>query len=271
MIQLDDGMKTAVLRRLGVAEAVPSVVLLEALVAAYVRTVPWESVFRMAKRARTAVTADCPRWPDEFWTDNIERGGGGTCYESNYAFFALLRVLGFEGYLTINNMRDSIGCHTACIVLLDGQKWLTDVGIPLNAPIPLNPAALVERVTDFYTYTVTPIAADEYVINAAPRPDPYIFNLLDRPVTEAAYRVATTNDYGPAGLFLDAVIINKIVDERLWRLNTRERPFALNTFWQGQRTDRAIEGDTAIFVGQHFGMDAAVIRAALAVMGDSNQ
>lgn len=263
MIKLDDGMKTAVLRRLGVAEAVPSVALLEALVAAYVRTVPWESAFRMVKRGRTAVTADCPRWPDEFWTDNLERGGGGTCYESNYAFFALLQALGFEGYLTINNMRDSIGCHTAGIILLEGQKWLTDVGIPLNAPIALNPAAPVERVTEFYTYTVTPIAADEYVINAAPRPDPYIFNLLDRPVTEEAYRAATMNDYGPAGLFLDAVIINKIVEGRPWRLNARERPFALNTFWQGQRTDRAIEGEMAEFVGRHFGMDPAVIREAL--------
>lgn len=270
MIQLGDEMKTAVLRRLGVAEAPPTVSLLEALVAAYIRTVPWESAFRMAKRARTAVTADCPRWPDEFWRDNIERGGGGTCYESNYAFFALLRALGFEGYLTINNMRDSIGCHTACIILLDGQKWLTDVGIPLNAPIALNSAAPVERVTEFYTYTVTPIAADEYTIHAAPRPDPYIFNLLDRPVTEEAYRAATTNDYGSNGLFLDAVIINKIVAERPWRFNTRERPFALNTFWQGQRTDRAIEGEVAEFVGRHFGMDAAVIRAALAAMS-SNQ
>ena len=48
---------------------------LEALLAAYYRRVPWESVFRIVRRAENPT----PRWPDLFWRDAMTRGGGGTC------------------------------------------------------------------------------------------------------------------------------------------------------------------------------------------------
>src|SRR5688572_9127270 len=126
-----------VLGYLKVSPAAPDLALLDALVGAYIRTVPWESAFRIVKRARTINTEDCPRWPEEFWADAMERGGGGTCFESNYAFFGLLGALGYEGYLTVNDVGDHPACHTAIVVPLEGEKWLVDVGWPVHGPLPI--------------------------------------------------------------------------------------------------------------------------------------
>ena len=65
---------------------------------------PWESASRIVRRARHTESADCVLLGAEFWESHFALGTGGTCYESNYAFFGLLRRIGFEGYLTINDM-----------------------------------------------------------------------------------------------------------------------------------------------------------------------
>jgi arylamine N-acetyltransferase len=256
----------AVLAYLNVSAAPPTLALLDTLIAAYVRTVPWESAFRIAKRARTQNTADCPRWPETFWQDAIERGGGGTCFESNYAFFRLLLALGYDGYLTVNNMNANIGCHTAIVITIDGQSWLADVGLPLFIPIPLDPNAPTQRAGALATYHVRPDGESRYVIERNPHPSPYAFTLIDRPVGDEAYRAATTGDYGPGGLFLNRVIVNKVINEQLWRFNSAETPLRLEVFDGGERTEHMITGDVAQVVGEHFGMDVETLRAALAVV-----
>lgn len=253
-----------ILHRLNIPAAPPTLSLLEALVNAYVRTVPWETVFRIVKRARTAETAVCPRWPEEFWTDNLEQGGGGTCFESNYAFFSLLLALGYEGYLTINNMGDSIGCHTAIIILLNGQKWLVDAGFPLYAPLPVSPHGIMHRATRFMHYTVHPDGAGIYQLEQHPHPNHNAFTLIDRPVADEAYRAATTADYGPGGFFLDRIVVNKVVGEQTWRFNSGEAPWRLLRFVDGVRTDFALNGDAVTAVAHHFGMDEAVVKSAFA-------
>ena len=260
---LSPALTEQVLAQLQVAPAAPTVALLENLIAAYIRKVPWESAFRIAKRARTAQTADCPRWPLEFWQDNIQKGGGGTCFESNYAFYSLLLALGYDGYLTINNMGDSIGCHTAIVLHLDGQKWLADVGIPLYAPLLINAQETTTRATPFLNFAVRPNGRNHYQIERWPHPARNVFTLIDNPVTDTVYRAATTADYDTDGLFLDKVIINKIVDEAPWRFNSSEQPWRLNHFMDGVRTDREWEGDTATAVATHFYMDSSIVRQAL--------
>ncbi len=255
-----------VLTRLNVPSAFPTLALLEALVNAYIRTVPWESAFRIVKRARTADTAVCPRWPDEFWRDNLERGGGGTCFESNYAFFSLLHALGYDGYLTINNMGDTIGCHTAIILVVDRMKWLVDAGYPLHAPLPVSARGVMYRATTFMRYTVIPDGQGVYQVNQHPHPNPNAFTLIDTPVADADYRVAATADYGPDGFFLDHIVINKIVAETMWRFNSSEEPWRLNRFQNGQRFDVELNGDVATAVARHFGMDEAVMQAAFSIV-----
>jgi hypothetical protein len=193
----------------------------------------------------------------------MERGGGGTCFESNYAFYSLLLALGYDGYLTINNMGDSIGCHTAIVLLLNGRKWLADVGIPLFAPLLINPNETTTRDTPFLNFGIQPDGVHRYQILRWPHPSRNVFTLVDEPVPDAQYRAATTADYDPHGLFLDKVVINKIINEQSWRFNSAEQPWRLNMFLDGVRTNKEWEGDAATAVASHFGMDVDTVCQAL--------
>ena len=115
----------------------PNLNTLRRLLERYTRTVPWESASRIARRAQRTDAADCALLGEAFWESHFALGSGGTCYESNYAFFALLRRIGYDGYLTINDMGSAIGCHSAIVILLHGRKYLVDVGLPLYAIVPL--------------------------------------------------------------------------------------------------------------------------------------
>ena len=251
-----------VLAYLGVQPGGKTIASIDRLVEAYTRTVPWESAFRMVRRAHYEKTTDCPRWPDIFWADAVQRGGGGTCFESNYAFFSLLQSLGYEGYLTINNMGDSIGCHTAIVLLLEGQKWLVDVGLPIYVALTLGDI-VTEKASRYLHYTVRPDGANCYQIERAPHPKSNCFTLIDRPVDDEVYRAATVADYGEHGLFLDRVIVNKVINEQLWRFNSAELPLHLESFEDEQRIDHPITGDMAKVVGRQFGMDEGTLRMAL--------
>lgn len=262
LLPLSTNFTQIILDHLRIQNGPPTLTLLEALVNAYIRNVPWETAFRIVKRATTVETAVCPRWPEEFWTDALEKGGGGTCFESNYAFSSLLQSLGYESYLTINNMGESIGCHTAIIVLVDGQKWLVDAGFPLYALLPINPHHITHQTTQFMQYTIRPDGPGIYQIEQHPHPNPNAFTLIDRPVPDAVYRAATTADYGPDGFFLDRIVVNKVVAEKTWRFNSAEEPWRLNRFVNGVRTDIAMNGDVATAVAHHFNMDEKIVQAA---------
>jgi hypothetical protein len=252
------------LRYLDVEPAAADSDLLDRLVAAYVRRVPWESVSRIA--AKYAGMGSFPRWPDTFWQQALAAGTGGTCFESNYAFIALLHALGYEGYLTINNMGDTIGCHTAIVVRLGADRWLVDVGLPLYVPLPLDAQRVTRRDSPLQRYTVRPLDDYHYEIEREPHPKQVAFTLIDRAVDEVSYRAATTADYGSGGLFLNRVIINKVIDGRLWRFASSDTPYLLEAFSalpDSARSEYPITEDTAAVLAAHFGMDKALLRAAL--------
>jgi arylamine N-acetyltransferase len=260
---LSPALTQAVLNYLGVKAARPDRRLLNALLAAYTRKVPWETAFRMVKRAHTPTTADCPRWPVEFWQDAIERGGGGTCFESNYAFFSLLRTLGYKGYLTINDMENSTGDHAAIVVSLNGQKLLVDVGFPVYVPLPINPQRQTQRHSLFHLYKVKPIGKDYYLVKRNRHPQTLCLFLVDKPVAEPVFRTRTIQDYGERGLFLDHLIVSKIVNGQIWRFNGRETPLHLQEFRNGQQIDHPLGDNPAAKIAKHFAMDEAIIAAAL--------
>jgi len=263
---LDAALTEEVLAYLGVAPAALTIDLLDELVTAYTRAVPWESASRIARRAETAAIADCPRWPTEFWRQTLQQGTGGTCFESNDAFFSLLRALGYEGYLTINSMGEQVGCHTAIVILLDGQRWLVDVGMPIYLPLPFDPASAEPRRTPFHTYTVRPDGPGRYQVERAPHPHPNCFTLFDRPIPDATYRAATTADYAPTGYFNDRVILTKVIGEEIWRFNGIVPPM-MESFVYGGRADQPLAGDYADAVATRFGIDATLVRTALRVTG----
>ena len=265
-LTLDQYLINPILDHLKVGIGVPNRELLEMLVGAFVRTVPWESAFRIVRRAQCAELESCPRWPEEFWHLHLQDGSGGSCFETNFAFFALLISLGFDGYLTINNMGESKGCHTAIIILFGKQKWLVDVGFPLYTILPINNYGTVFRSSPYLHYTIRPLGGMFFQIERRPHPKWYAFTLLDKPVSEEQYRLATTADYGPNGHFLDRVIIHKVIDDVLWRFNSDQSPYCLEYFKDGRQYEQFLHGDTAKTISQKFEMKEKVIRQALAVI-----
>ena len=154
-------------------------------------------------------------------------GTGGTCYESNYAFFSLLRSLGYDGYLTINDMGTAVGCHSAIIILLEGRKHLVDVGLPLHAVLPL-PERETEAVESrFFRYEVEAADVNRYKIWRRSHPRDLAFTLVDEPVSDADYRAITIHDYRhDGGQFLNEIVIHKVIDDQIWRFNSDDPTLA---------------------------------------------
>jgi arylamine N-acetyltransferase len=172
--------------------------------------------------------------------------------------------LGFEGYLTINDMGEQRACHTAIVLRLDGQRWLVDVGLPLLVPLPLG--GMRRARSRLQDYEAVAAGEERVRILRAPHPQPEAFQLVNRPVDPAAYRRALTADYGPQGLFLDRVVINKLSGGRLWRFNSAERPFHLESFTRTRTERQDIAGDPAPVIARRFGIDQRTIRDALALV-----
>ena len=262
---LTAGLKERVLRHFGLpTDAPPNPNTLRLLLERYTRTVPWESASRIVRRAAHADAADCSLLGEAFWESHFAQGSGGTCYESNYAFFALLRRIGFEGYLTINDMGSAIGCHSAIVLLLDGQKVLVDVGFPLHAILPLMDGGESTVKSPFMRYTVKPLSDRRFEIwRDLPRPE-RVFLLKDNAVGEAEYRATTLHDYRhDGGQFLKEVVIHKVIDDQLWRFNSDERPFRLQQFIVGKRHDHVLGDDPAGAVADKFGIARDVVAEAL--------
>jgi arylamine N-acetyltransferase len=260
---LSPALTEKVLAYLGVTPGAPDCDLLARLLAGYVRTVPWESASRIARRARVADTEACPRWPEEFWESAIALGTGGTCFESNLAFSSLLWSLGYRGYLTINDMKQTRGCHTATVVELEGERWLADAGFPVYVPLRLDHTAPVRRTSAFHTYTLTPQSSGRIDLTRDRHPVTYCFTLNDEPVPDAAYRAATTADYGPGGLFLDRVIIHKVIEGAPWRYTNEGHPPCFESYPDGECFFHPIAGDVARAISERFGIDEETVRTAL--------
>jgi len=257
----------AALTFLGVASGAADKRLLDTLITAYTRTVPWESASRIAYKAQ-AGDAVRLRTPRLFWEQTQASGTGGTCFESNGAFAALLRALGYDLYFTVNDMHAHVGVHTAIIVQLPEGRYIADVGMPIYAPLPLDAAHATVTDSPFHTYTVTPKGEDRYDIMRDRHPNPYCFTLRDRPVTDTAYWAATAADYGPSGLFLDRVILIKTVGGHILRFDSGARGGAtIEAFADGQRDVHPLSADYVHGVSETFGVEANTIRAALDAIG----
>jgi arylamine N-acetyltransferase len=262
--RMSDAQVRSVLDALGCRAGLPGLRRLNKLVQGYVRTVPWESASRIVKRRNTTLTTDCPRWPEEFWTDALTRGAGGTCFESNYAFFALLKALGYEGYLTINDMGMTVGCHTAIVINLHDAKYLVDVGLPVYGVLPIKAGAMTRHRSCFHIYTARPDGSGRYQIERSRHPQKNMFTFVDLPVKRDEYELAVANDYGEKGYFLDRVIITKVVKDTIWRFNGGELPYSLEGFdRRGKREIPLPPNGVAGEVARHFGLDKRMVATAL--------
>lgn len=265
---LDSTLVTQVLAYLDRQPAPPSLNALNALLAAYVRRVPWESASRIARRAKTESTEDCPRWPETFWHQAMTHGTGGTCYESNLAFFSLLRFLGYQGYLTINNMDPAIGCHAAIVIQLDKRPLLVDVGLPVHACLPLDATMTTVCQSPFHNYSAIPGGDGTFTIKRDRHPNAYCYTLIDTPVLVDAYRAILRDDYHPeTGQFLHRVILVKVIDEVVWRFSSADGvPYQMESFPGEGKTYYFLGADpleTADKVAAKFGVEREIVRAAM--------
>jgi hypothetical protein len=245
----------------------PGLRALNRLISAYTQKIPWESASRIVRCAEIDQIAQRPREPEAFWQDAMTSGCGGTCFESNFAFFALLTALGYRGYLTVNDMGEQRGCHSAIVLDVQGSKRLVDVGIPLLAALPVDPRRTTRRPSLLHTYSVHPDGPDRYQIQRTHHPHPNIYTLLDTPLSEAAYRRVVEQDYGPQGLFLNRVVLVKRIGGRLWRFNSAELPYHLESFGPSDHQELPLPpGQVVERLAQTFAIDPAILEKALAVV-----
>lgn len=274
-LKLDESLVNEALAFLGCRRRQPTLGYLDALIGAFAHRAPWESVFRLLKRDATPQTADCPRWPQEVWSDALAFGGGGTCFEINYAFFALLAALGFEGYLTLNDMGETRACHAALVILLGGHQYLVDVSVPFPRALAFFPDATAHHYTFWLNFTIRPEGENRYVVERAPHARTTIFTLNDVPVGEAAFETAVEADYLPTGYFLNRVVINKLINGKGWLFNSAAKPWMLEAFDHAGKHEMLLNPDTlAQSLAEFYHISAARVSAALRLveaMGEARE
>jgi len=192
-------------------------------------------------------------------------GFGGTCFESSLAFYSLLMVLGYEGYLTVNDMGESRGCHAAIIILLHGQKFLVDITIPVHTAVRIDPQRIVRRRTLLFDYKILPTAENKYEVERSHRPSKNLFTLIDIPVSLTDYLVVVEDDYTEEnGRFLKSVVMVKVVNEKGQRFFSDQKPYKLESFDRAGRMEKFIEPETLPqFLAEFFQLPEDSISRAL--------
>ncbi len=267
--RLPNSLAARILGWLGCPAGVPSVARLNRLIRAHIRRVPWETVSRIIKRGKFRDPALCPRLPDEFWDEAFTLGNGGTCFENNYAFAALLGSLGYQGYLTINDLGEGCRNHCATTIEIGNRRYLADVTLPIDVALPFSDTGVTRRSTPFHTFSVRPLGNRRYQIERTRHSKREAYVLSDEPVRLDEYERAIADDYGPAGLFLDRVIIVKIKGDTFWRFSSSDTPRRIEGFDRAGRHTMELPLDAlAKRVADHFGMHERMIMQALQVMAN---
>ncbi|WP_432477865.1 arylamine N-acetyltransferase family protein [Nocardioides sp. GXQ0305] len=127
------------LARTGAAAAPPSTRALSGLLAAHVRTFPFDNIDVLLEQ-HPGVGLDAVA--DKF----VRRGRGGYCFEHATLFHAVLQALGYDATLRLARVGDpdlAPRTHLGVVVVLDGRRWLADpgIGVPPLGPIPLEDGA----------------------------------------------------------------------------------------------------------------------------------
>ena len=256
-------MTKNILQHLRIKEDSPTLEYVQELITAYCTIVPWESVSKIVKKTICNKPEDCLRLEDEFWTQSFKYGTGGTCYESNWAFYNLLKSCGFDGYLTINKIVGKSSVHSAIVVTINKSKYLVDIGYPLYAAIPIVENEIKYSKYQLMEYRSTYIAENEYLIENFPHPKTYLYHLSDNPVSEIDYLNLCITDYCETGLFLDRIIIRKIIDNIPTRFDSQDLPYNIHRLHRGTKTRKILQEENLINnLGNYFKLDVDVIRQA---------
>jgi hypothetical protein len=188
------------------------------------------------------------------------------------AFFYFLQHLGFDGYLTINKVMDKSSVHSAIIIIIDGNKYLVDIGYPLYAPIPVHEEAATIVNNSLINYQCTPVSSKEYIVENYPHPKPYLYHLTDTPVHLADYLKIASDDYGDGGLFSDRIIIRKIIDKMPTRFDSEDIPYNIHILLNGEKHKTFVKDeDLFVRLSAHFTLNCKFIRLAFTILNENAQ
>jgi hypothetical protein len=244
MCKLSEPLTEKVLSYLECPRKAPTLRYLNRLIHACIRRVPFESISRIVKRRATPQTKDCPRLPEEFWRDALEGAFGGTCFESSLAFYSLLTSLGYEGYLTVNNMGELRGCHAAITILLGGQKYLVDITIPVHVAVRINPYRMTRRQTPCIDFAIQPVRENVYEVLRSHHPKRTAFTLIDIPIRLSTYRAIVQNDYLETGNFNKSIAVNMVINDRTTRFFSDYQPYRLECFNKHGKRELPLQTET---------------------------
>lgn len=275
--QLEPDEVRAILDFLEVEREIPSRSFLTRLQHAYKTHVPWETASRVVRAAEVEALEDRPRRPAEFWCLARDEGSGGTCFESDYAFWSLLAALDFDAHLHVNDMPQHGGVqhHAALSVALEDQRYLADVGMGLElvAPIPLLASGRANVGSPDFRNELRRTATNRWRLEVHGdrerlRLDPgLVYEFVDRTWPVDEYDAHVVRDYGPHGLFLDAVRITRTnPDGTIVRFSP---PSTLLRFdGDGWSEDELPDGDRALQIADLVGMREDLLRRAFELVGE---
>jgi len=134
-----------VLRHLGYPTHVdPDLAGLTALYRAWCEQVPFDNTRKMIALAGGAGRPLPGTSADDFFTNWLAHGTGGTCWPSSNALYAILRAARFEARRVVGSMRDlGVLNHASVKVRLAGRDWLADSSMLTNTPLPLGEGVVV--------------------------------------------------------------------------------------------------------------------------------
>ncbi|MBN1967256.1 MAG: arylamine N-acetyltransferase [Anaerolineae bacterium] len=260
----------AILIHLGLpAELPPDLPTLNRVLRAWSARIPWESASRMARHtmATRATPPDFARSPESFFADALRLGTGGTCFETNFALRALLMALGFTATLHFCDMDDGSvpDPHCALVVAMDGTRFLADAGFPVPGALPLSEDTPTAVETPVYHYTADP-AATRWAIGRTSAPyHARVFWLKQDPIPEPDFWARLLQDHAPGGLFLDEVIVTKVLDEAtILRFSEGKGMIRRSPGLEEAVPLSSVEqADLPGTLARLFDMDARVLRSAL--------
>ena len=101
-------------------------------------TVPFDNAAKLVA-LRTSASGILPGIDaNQFFTNFLEHGHGGTCWPSSNALYTLLFDLGFDAIRLAGSMRDTgIVSHGSTKVRIEGADWLVDSSMLTTNPLPL--------------------------------------------------------------------------------------------------------------------------------------
>jgi N-hydroxyarylamine O-acetyltransferase len=137
----------AVLERLGVEPPSRDLAGLQAVYAAWCRSVSFDNVLKMIHVAEARPGPLPGSTAERFFEAWLACGAGGTCWAGNGALHGLLEALGFDVQRAIATMMPSHSPapnHGSVVVSLEGEGWIADASIltaePIRIPAPGEPA-----------------------------------------------------------------------------------------------------------------------------------